>query len=24
MAMADIASTVEYLISNNKDNKVSL
>ena len=24
MAMADIANTVEYLISNNQDNKISL
>ena len=24
MAMTDIANTVEYLISNNKDNKISL
>jgi hypothetical protein len=24
MAMSDIANTVEYLISNNQDNKVSL
>ena len=24
MAMADIANTVEYLISNNQDNKISI
>ena len=24
MAMADIANTVEYLISNNQDNKIAL
>ena len=24
LAMADIANTVEYLISNNQDNKISL
>ena len=24
MAMSDIANTVEYLISNNQDNKISL